>query len=303
MPDLNDWRLAYPGRVLEFGTLATGYPLTKQVDVGAVESRNGDQSHPWADGVLFGLDTAGGRTLTFEAAVSKVHVTTPEKWVPNLDALSTFESVWKAKAIRRRVGAVAELTNLNRGRVVYGRPRNYKEKLDKVRRGWSEFVCDFATVDDLFYGATERTLTIGLAPATQPLFSFPLTFPLTTAGTTTRTDTVHNAGDEDTWPVITFGPPGAPANPTLELLDSNGGVVWRVKLDGPLAGHEAATIDTRPWSRGAWVNGSAASGRLRGDQLDACTIPPGTWQVRYTAQDQAGSSTATIKWRDAHASL
>ena len=68
MVDLNLWRLKYPGVDFEFGTHESGYPFTKQVDVGAVQLETNDLDHPLSDGLVFGVDILRGRTLNFAGA-------------------------------------------------------------------------------------------------------------------------------------------------------------------------------------------------------------------------------------------
>lgn len=305
MADLNDWQLTYPGATLAFGTVDTGYPLTTQVEISSADVRNGDASHPSVDGTVFGLDSAGGMTLTFAVGIPKqvpTHLDNPgERWTLSLDAISRFKAAWGARELRRTPGAVAKLTNLSRDRLVYGRPRNLRPRLDKVRQGWSELLCDFATTDDLFYSATEESARLKVVPGTVGGFVLPAEFPWVTTATTERDDTVRNAGDEPTWAVLVFIGPSA--DPRATLLDNYGGVLWTLRLDGSLAYDETAVIDTRPWSRGARVNGGPASGRLRGTALDLCRIPPGLSTVRYDAVDNTGTSSFDLRWRHAYAGL
>lgn len=299
MSDLNDWRLVYPGRVLEFGTLRTGYPLTSQVDIGAPTERLNDDDHPNADGIVFGVDSVGGRTLTFEVAVPKVG--SYRAWVPNLAAQRDFAAAWAARSVRRVAGAVCELYNDDRGVLVYGRPRGFKPKLDKARQGWSELVCNFATTDDLFYGALEQAIELSVVPASVGGLLPPLVAPLASAVTTQRQQVVSNGGTEDTWPVVEFHGPSN--SPQVRMLDAFGGVAWQLKVAGVLAYDEVLTVDTRPWVRRASVNGRPAYGSVTGSQLNDCRIPPGLSEVIYEAIDVTGTSSVTIKWRDAYGSL
>lgn len=303
--DLNDWRLVYGDVELKFGTYVSGFPFVSQVDVGTTGARTNDVDHPNVDGIVFGADSEGSRTLTFEVGIPRIpdrkRRGDPDPWHAGLDALDVFTAAWKARRYRRTPGWVAELVNDNRGRVVYGRPRNLKAKLVKTRQGWTDHVCDFATADDLFYGAVPKTVTVGVVPPSSAPLRWPIVFPWSTFGTTTRTNTVANDGSEDTWPVVTFQ--GQSSSPKVELLDAMGGVLWAVSVSGTLAYDQQCVIDTRPWSRGVVVNGEPAMGRLRGSQVNDCVIPPGVSQVRYTASDSTGRSTVTIEHRDAYASL
>jgi hypothetical protein len=303
--DLNDWRLVYGDVELKFGTYLSGFPFVSQVDVGTPAARLNDVDHPNTDGIVFGSDTAGSMTLTFEVGIPRVpdrrRRGDPDPWHASLDALEVFTAAWKARSHRRIPGWVAELVNDDRQRMVYGRPRNIKPKLVKSRQGWTDHVCDFATTDDVFYGAVAKSTRVGVVPAESAPLRWPIGFPWSTFGTTARTNVVDNAGTVDSWPVLTFrGPSGSPR---VDLLNATGGVLWSVWAQGALAYDETMVVDTRPWARSVLVNGNPAMGRLRGSQVNDCVIPPGVSQVRYTASDPTGASTVTIDDRDAFASL
>lgn len=301
MTDLNDWQLDYSGVSFPFGTLATGYPFTRQVDIGAPASSFNDAAHPSTDGTVFGAEKLQGRTLTFEVAVPKVYGG-GDRWHENLDAVETITAAWEATPVRTVPGAVAELRNLNRGRLVYGRPRNLKPKLDKARQGWSELVCNFATVDHKFYGLTEYSTLIEIPAGQSTGFATPITFPWTSEIPTDGNSYVGNAGTKDTWPVITIT--GPCLSPKVELLADDGvTVVWWLKLEEALTAGEVAVIDTRPWRRTVTIGGEPAGGLLRGTRINEATLPPGLSQIRYSATDATGTSDMTMTWRDAYASL
>lgn len=301
MTDLNDWRLDYPGVSFAFGTYATGFPFITQVDVGTIETLFTDAAHPSTDGKLFGAEKYQGRTLTFEVGIAKVAGAGP-RWGENLDAQGEFAAAWDATPVRRVPGAVAELSNLDRARMVYGRPRNLKPKLAKARQGWSELVCDFATVDHLFYSTAAYSTDATVIPESSGGgFTTPIVFPWTSEPPATADDAVNNAGNRDTWPVITIN--GPILDPMVELLPTVGDPVWTLKLDGQVPAGKQAVIDTRPWRRGVTIDGAPASGLLRGSPIHECVIPPGAHAVRYSGTDATGTAAFAVSWRSAYAGL
>jgi hypothetical protein len=226
---------------------------------------------------VFGADTAGSMTLTFEVGIPRVpdrrRRGDPDPWHASLDALEVFTAAWKARSHRRIPGWVAELVNDNRQRMVYGRPRNIKPKLTTTRQGWTDHVCDFATTDDVFYGAVPKTTRVGVVPAESAPLRWPIGFPWSTFGTTARTNVVENKGSVDSWPVLTFR--GQSGSPRVDLLNATGGVLWSVWAQGALAYDETMVVDTRPWARSVLVNGNPAMGRLRGVSGERLCDPTG----------------------------
>lgn len=300
MSDLNEWRLAYPGTTLDFGTLDTDYPLAVQVDVGTYDLTTQDQSHPTSDGAIFGRDKFGGFTLTFDGRIIPEWPLTATPWHSALDLYSAFKAKWRADSIRRVAGSYATLSNLDRERMVYGRPRKCDPKTTAARRGLMDFVATFDTNDPNFYDTTEKVALITPIPPSSGGFTVPLTPPFSTAVGTGELAPMVNEGDLQTWPVVEFHGPGV--DHSLELL---AGVshLWKIVITGKLAYDEVLRVDTRPWSRSATLNGKPANGRLRGSQIELCTLPVGTFSARYKVKDASGTAFADIRWRDAYASL
>lgn len=301
MVDLNLWQLAYDDVVLEFGTHESGHPFTAQVVVGPADRETDDTSHPLSDGLVFGEDRTRGRLLEFAGAhLSTLPHPQTRQWVPVMDDSGVFERAWRADSVRRVRGKVATCANLDRGRLVFGRPRPYVPDHAKARKGWLAYACAFATIDDRFYSTTEHVALAGVDPGSATAFTFPLTFPHEgTAPTETRT-WVENAGTADTWPVVTFRGGG---HPRVDLLNDMGGVAWSLEVDKVLTDANEVVVDTHPWIRAVTLDGTAAPGLLKGSSLNDAQIPPGVHELRLVASDPTGLAEVEVRWRDAFGSL
>lgn len=300
MTDLNDWQLA-ASTTLNFGTLASTYPFTGQVDVTEVDATNQDQRHPNSDGMVMGIDRLGGFSLIFTLITVPQHPAPAKPWTPALDKYGQFYAAWRSDAIRQRPGVYATLTNLDRARRVYGRPRKIAQSNLRLRKGEIRYVAQFDTIDPNWYGSTEKLAIITPVPVSGGGFTAPLSPPFSLAGSADELAPMLNAGNVDTWPVITIRGPGSGAG--LDLLDLGGNVKWSLRVAGELKYDEILKVDTRPWSRGATINGRPAGGRLRGTALDRCILTPGTFNARYRVTDKSGQSFADIRWRDAWVSM
>lgn len=304
MSDLNEWRLSYPGKTFNFGTLAADYPLATQVDIGDVDIDTQDQAHPRSDGVVMGKDRFGGFTLTFGIKTIPEFPLTDKPWMDSLDLMSEFKSAWRADVIRKTPGAYATLLNVDRNRLVYGRPRKFAPKLDRLRKGLSEWLATFNTNGPEFYSGTEKAALITPVPPVGGGFTVPLTPPFSTAVGSAELATMENEGDLETWPMIDLYGPGK--DYTFTLRD---GVVplWALTVVGQINYDQHIQIDTRPWSRSATLyTGTVptpANGRIRGTAFERCSLPVGDFSAQLKVTDPSGTAFAGITWRDAYASL
>lgn len=295
--DINRWQLQLAGDVtFEFGTLATDYPFAVQAEIGPVDWTIEDQRHPTSDGELMGRDLLGGFNITFSVTT----VPDPKdanKMIGALDLASFFRAKWLNTSSRRIPGEYVTLTNKLRGRVAYGRPRRCAPVHTRMRRGQIGLVADFRSNNPYFYSEQEYAEVFSIIPGAITGFVAPVTAPIT-LGVSTHTDGfVDNNGDVPTWPIIHFQGPGS--DMSFELLDSG----WTLGVRGQIAADEILKVDTRPWARGATLNGNPANGRITGTQLEKCTIPAGNREGRFRAWDPTGTAQATVYWRDAFASL
>jgi len=298
MTDLNDWRLSYSGVDFTFGTLDSDYPFEAQVIIGPPTLRSQDSEHPTDDGTVMGIDSLGGFDMTFGLITVPEAVEKP--WLSALDTLGDFTAKWRADSVRRRAGQYATLTNLDRNRRVYGRPRHFAPVYERLRKGHAKYVAVFTTNDPNFYDETEKVALINAINPGGGGFVVPLSPPFSTAAGSAELSPVENEGNMPTWPVIKFH---GPCNePGVELL-AGASVVWNLRVSGQIKYDEVLTVDTRPWARSATINGKPANGRLRGTMMSDCQIPVGSFHTRYKVKDRTGTSFVDIKWRDAFASL
>ena len=300
MADLNEWRLDYDAVSFTFGTLASTYPFSAQVEIGEVEITTQDQRHPTSDGVVMGKDSLGGFDLIYRLTTIPAFPAPAKPWDAPMTLFSAFRSKWRADSVRTVPGKYATLLNVDRNRMVYGRPRKMQQDMKMARKGVIGYVATFETNDPNFYSGTQKSSTITPVPASVGGFVAPITAPIGVDASTATTATPANDGDLPTWPVIEFHGPGKQFG--LELL-SGSTVLWSVNVDGELQFDEVLTVDTRPWSRSATVNGKPANGRIRGTQIEKCQLPVGTYQWRFTVNDRTGTAFAVMKWRDAFASM
>ncbi len=298
MVDLNLWQLAYSDTVLEFGTHESGHPFTAQVDVGPVDLEADDLAHPLSDGLTMGRDFTRGRVLGFTGAhLDTFPLPTDRRWVPVLDGAQPFEGAWQAEWCRERPGRLATCANLDRGRLVYGRPRTYVQGLEEVRKGWLTYSAAFATVDGRFYSTDEKVLLVGTEPSSVAAFAFPVAFPFTGATPAAARSWAENAGTHNAWPIITFRRGG---NPKVTMLGDDG---WVLKVDRNLDDNDEVVVDCRPWKRTVTLNGTPRPGLVRGSRLDDVRIPTGWHELVMEAADPTGLAETEVRWRDAYGSL
>lgn len=300
MSDLNNWRLSYPGVNFDFGNLSTLFPLKVQVEIGSTDIATQDAPHPTSDGRVMGIDSLNGFDLTFN--LTTIAESSVKPYNAALNRMGQFASYWRADAIRREAGKYATLANLERGRLVYGRPRGFAPKLARIRKGYGEYIARFDTTDPNWYSTTEKVYFITPIPPAGGGFTVPLSPPFSTAGSGNElSPVIANAGDQPTWPVITFHGPGN--SPSIELLQGTN-VLWNLRVKDQIKYDESVVVDTRPWSRSATINGKPANGLMRGDQMEDCKIPVGdNFRLRYKVKDKSGRSFVDVKWRDAFAMM
>lgn len=266
MSDLNDWVLDIGGVTTPFGTASTDYPFATQVTMSEPKRTVQDGEHPNADGALMGRDVIRGFDLQFTAKVLREYPVTAKPWMSALDLYGAFAAKWRADGIRLTPGAYATLSNLERARMVYGRPRGIAPKFDRLRQGYVEFQMDFSTISPDFYSTSEDTV-IGSSSGT-------------------------NGGTLPAWPIITVTSLG---NMSYAMRQGTT-TIWTITVPSGAGG--TLVIDTRPWARSALLNGLPANGILRGSRLEDCKIPVGAFNVVAS-----GGASFSTKWRKTYASL
>lgn len=296
MLDLVDGEIEYDG-VLFAVNLDRSPIILSSFDDGGIPGRNTqDAPIPSGDGVRFGVDTLGGRTYTITADA------------PDFDTADEIINKWLGDAQRFTPGVVAPLRMKRPGREtvrVYGRPRRAAPGYDDAYRRNIGIVVDFATADHRYYADVESGVVVPIVVPTTGGVSIPTTLPAVFSGETQTVRTVDVGGKLSTWmkPTI-YGPV---TKPKVELLDRNGGVIWSADFPSlTLAYDQSVTIDPYPWAGTVLRNdGASMAGKMSRSStpLDAMTVSPGSWQVRFTGVDDTGTANCAFAWRNAWASM
>lgn len=291
-------------RALVFGTEDTGYlTLSRPVHQGG-DVREADGERPQEDGVMFGRDYAGGKSVTYEIGVltdaqNLLGVDDPHR--SNLDALDVIEGWWRDRRLRDKPSAMAVLRSCEAGQTwrCYGRPRGYEESAGKLTAsGYTPIVCRFNLIDDRWYSDTVEETEAPLQPSTEGGIVFPLvsvgTFLFSSVAETAGHTVAVITGARETWPWVEFQGPSL--NPSVTIGDTFVGLNARL-LDG-----DSITVDPRPWKRTVLRgDGANFAGSLnpKTPPLRDLLLDPGTYDVQYRATDATGSSRAIVRWRQA----
>jgi len=283
----NDWLLSYPGEALTFGTIASRFVFTEAPDLGPTEIHSEDAARPRADGVIFGADFHGGRTITFELAVDGKDET------DGRTLLGRLGKAWRADKIRQSPGAVAMLTS-GGGRVTFGRPRRFASNDEYLPQGLAHVVADFACAEDVWYGG-EQSVNVALQPPPGGGLIAPLASPLATTATSDRSTVIRIGGEVSTWPV--FEIQGPIVNPIVEIVG-----LLKMEFRTSLAFDQKLVVDTRPWVRSILRNGASVAGSLTrtSTRLSKAAIPPGSYELVLRGTSDSGTASVTTRWRDAY---
>ncbi|MEU7609556.1 hypothetical protein [Micromonospora sp. NPDC049204] len=290
-----EWSLTYPGTSLTWGPHDLPVSNATWPDLGDPGLRLDDVDRPRGDGVLFGADYRGGRTIAFELVMRA------DTEAAVRDVAADVEAAWRGDVVRQTPGAVAELRAryAGRERVIYGRPRRCAVDYRFASQGVVSAVADFATTGDCWFGSTVQSVTAALAAGSGGGLLAPLSAPLTSTSTSDRSVAAIVAGRLPAWPVITIQ--GPVTTPVVELVG-----LWRIELRTTLAYDQSAVIDTRPWVLSVLRSGGgslAGAVSPHSSRLTDMSIPPGTWEVAFRGVDETGTSTASITWQETHPGL
>lgn len=272
--------------------------MIEDVEFGTPDVVSTERQLPRSDGIRFGRDYRGGRTITFTMQVLG------DNGVQGFRTLDELHAAWLGDSIRQLPGSVQTLRIRTGGRTrrVYGRSRRFSPVSKRIAStGWAPVVADFKTVDHLFYDDVERTNTVSIIPTPGGGLLAPLSEPLSTLAVSYAPGEILVGGTVPTWPVFVIR--GPIALPTVDVV---GQVRYRVTLGTTLAYDEFVVIDPRPWTRGVRKNGriniagalTPASPRLSGVQLY-----PGLHEIILSGLDETGTSSLTVAWRDTYTSF
>lgn len=289
---LNDqWSVVYPGAEFTFGTGETPVFNITTPDLGDIDVRTSDTERARTDGVSFGTDFRGGRTIGFDLGIKG------ETEDVIRDAEAALSRTWRADVVRSTPGAVAELRSRyrDRERVVFGRPRRYAPDLSNAKFGLGLVSADFQCADDKWYSVDESVVSVNLVPAPGGGLVAPLASPLSTTESSDRSVGLRVTSDLPVWP--TFEIHGPITNPVIEVVG-----VLRMELRTTLAYDETLVIDTAPWGRSVLVGGGSRAGALTrtSTRLSKASIPPGNYELALRGEDATGTASATVRWRDVY---
>lgn len=289
-----EWTLAYGSESFTFGLPDSEAAFLKAPDLGDTALLVADSPRARTDGVGFGVDFRGGRTVTFDLGVARSDEATA------LAALERVSRLWRADEVRGAPGATATLTarHAGRERVLVGRPRRFAENIDDVKDGYVGILADFACADDVYYSATESVRTISLVPPLTGGIMAPLSTPIRTTSATDRSVGITVGGSLPAWPVIAIT--GPIVNPSIEIVGK-----WRMDFNVTLLAGQTLRVDTRPWARtikrdSASIPGAISRSSVR---LGNASLAPGVYEVAFRGLSESGTSTASFSWRDTYPTL
>lgn len=260
---------------------------------------------PDEDGTAFGRERRPGRVIDFAGQVIRSY-DPAGAW----DRSSELADVFDGEGVRLSARDVMPLRLRRPGKqtvVLFGRPEEYDPDHTRAVIGLVPFTATFRTADLRFYSDTEHTVALSIGSSSAGGLVTDengyIASPISTVAGTKRTSIVENAGDAPTWPVIEIH--GPVTGPSVTLLDDNGGVLWRLGVKGSLAHDQTAVIDTRPWSRGAYLDsGSSLGGLLTLESIPSLsTLPPGASEFVVAGADGTGTASFDIRWRDAYRTI
>lgn len=262
---------------------------------GGSTTTSSDASLPSEDGTKFGRDYYTGMLLSLSIEVWQrgTHV---------YDEIGALKGVWRARALRETSTTVTTLRmrNGDRTRLVYGRPRNFKETYGAVEHGFAPIDCDFQCVDEVFYDDVLTIQDIGLQNPPVDGLTFPNTLPFRLAQFQENFTTVHVGGDSETWPMFVIH--GPVTNPTIQYDNT-----WVITLLTSIDHTQTITIDPRPWFRRTQLSGAGItnlSGAYTQDSpvMREMRFAPGQHTVLYGGLDPTLTSYLTVSWRSANGS-
>lgn len=280
------WRLRYGAVDFSFGDVSLGVFHTVLPTVSAFEALIGDQEAPRGDGVIPGEDFLSGQIVQFTLGIADPGDRAGVEALRDLVA-----SAWRADAVRRVPGALATLES-PRGRIAYGRPREFTPVDTLLDAGGIEAVADFRTMIPAWFG-TEHTVSVPFATAPTTGFTFPVTFPLYMQGEMEGSGLLTIGGDLPTpLEVLVYGPID---NARVDI----GALSLRVA--GSIAYDDYVIVDAlhRTVTRS---NGSGATLTPGSTRLGALTLEPGQYAVALRGTSQSGTARVEIRYRDAFAS-
>jgi len=297
------WLLEYPGAAQAIGGRdPIGNPFGRPMGIfhtaapviGEVSATTEDEQRARMDGVAFGQDFHGNRTITFELGVKA------RTEAAALELYSNLARAWRADAIRKTPGAMATLKTRNGGRdrMVWGRPRRIVPIDTWRKQGWIGVQCDFATSDGNFYAHDPLGTAIPFVPPPAGGFPVPAAAPWASTASTATSGTILVEGELPVDPILSVA--GPIMNPIIEVAN-----VWRLELALTLQAGQVVTIDTRPATRSVVrQDGASFRGALtKSSRLDRAQLAPGPYVISLQGTDSTGLSSLGIQWFNTYVSI
>lgn len=267
-----------------------------------------DVARPGGDGLRIGRETRQGRTLTFEIGVMGSGNGLPGGEVM-FDRLAALEKEWMFEGndsyyVIRDLPQVCQPLSYCRGGVtrrVYGRPRRFAPVYPDTMAPWINVTADYQTIDHYSYSETIYYTNVGTVAVSKAGLRTPIRTPISLVSTPSQTNPnpIKVGGTSPAWlRFFIFGPI---ANPVIEVVGA-----FKVELKVSLRYDEWAIIDPTPW--GQMVRKSDAS-NLAGylsystPPMSKMRVAPGSWRIRLSGVDPAGTAFVYVDWRNAYHSF
>lgn len=307
---LNNYEVEFAG--INLGVAP--YCLNSLEGLGSPELRTVEVDLPNEDGITFGREFQGARRWTLTGSVKGGDPNRPsndaeveEAW----EALSDLVAAWDNAVPRQEQRDVTELQFKRPGRetmVMYGRPERIDPDTSVSFAGHIKYTALFRQSDPYYYSTTEQTTGIGVQiPYSGGLLYTEdmeaLQLPFVTSASVERLGSFFNSGNANSWSIITMQ--GPVLNPTIQLYEQDAeDPMWSVTLKTSIGSLESIIIDTRPWARTVLRNdGANIAGTMYGSRLSEMTVPPGFNELVYAGTDGTGTSSCSLKYRNAWKSI
>jgi len=269
---LTDYQFSYNGLTFNAGTNIGLISIAGLADLPDI--RSSDVARPRDQGLLFGNDFLGGRTITLALEIVKA---------PGLTLAQSVDLVKAAfQPLQNTALPLAFQLPGQGNRVINCRCRKLTDTVDvSFAGGITTMSVQLSAMDPRIYDATGQTMNTTLPTAFGGVtfnVTFPLTFPggtITTGGTITST----NSGNYPTRPVVTIT--GPVTNPRLENV--NTGETLTLMLT--LAGSDTLTINFD--ARVITLNGTASRYGTVASGSVFWQIYPGSNTITFRSSDSA----------------
>lgn len=281
---------------VEPGTLTNGTGGNLSQASGTTGVLTADSSLPMEDGTRFGVDFSTGMVLTWSI----------DAWRPGnfvYDDVAALKSAWRDPKLRTQsnVNTVLRICRGGRTRLVYGRPRKFKETYGNMEQGYAPIDCQFQCSDESFYDDNVQVKTIGLINPSVNGAVYPTVYPKRFQSNQEAFTTVVVQGNFPTFPQYKIT--GPVLNPKISV--ANG---WTLKLNAYIDNYDYLIIDPRPWRR--YMEFIIADGRRMNAMgfvtADSPTmremyLEPGQHSIVFDGIDPTNTATLEIGWRNAWA--